>query len=205
MDVQMPVMGGFEATRAIREREKGTGRHMPIIAMTAHAMKGDRERCLEVGMDEYISKPVDSGRLLALIDAVAGRAEAGAPAPDAPPPPAPASCDLNAFIDRVGGDLELAREMATLFIPDAKRLLEKIREAVGAANAERLRHEAHALKGAASNFNATQVVAASLDLESMGRSGDLARSHAVFTALEADIDLLLTELAAFGEARAFAS
>ena len=216
MDVQMPVMGGFEATKAIREREQATGRHLPIIAMTAHAMKGDRERCIEVGMDEYISKPIDSTRLLELIDRVAAGAAAPAAAPDAnaaaaPPSPAPApgpvpaSCDVDSFIDRVGGDIELAREMAMLFIPDAHRLIDGIRAAVAAGSAERLRQEAHALKGAAGNFNATRVVASALDLELMGKSGDLARSRAVFATLEADATQLLAALQAFGEARACVS
>ncbi|MEO7272107.1 MAG: response regulator, partial [Vicinamibacterales bacterium] len=211
MDVQMPVMGGFEATRAIREREKTTGRHLPIIAMTAHAMKGDRERCIEVGMDEYISKPIDSARLLALIDRVAAGA-AAEPLPVATPPPpppspapVPASCDVDSFIERVGGDVDLAREMATLFIPDAIRLMDGIREAVAAGHAERLRQEAHALKGAAGNFNATRVVASALDLELMGKSGDLARATAVFATLEADATLLLAALRTFGQARACAS
>ena len=216
MDVQMPVMGGFEATKAIREREQATGRHVPIIAMTAHAMKGDRERCIEVGMDEYISKPIDSARLLELIDRVAAGAAAvpavvAAVAIAAASTPVPASapvspaCDVDSFIDRVGGDVELAREMATLFIPDANRLIDSIREAVAAGNADRLRQEAHALKGAAGNFNATRVVASALDLELMGKAGDLARSRAVFATLEADAAQLLAALRTFGEARACAS
>ena len=70
MDVQMPEMDGIEATRAIRANERDTGRHIPIVAVTAHALKGDRERCLEAGMDEYVTKPIDANRLFAAIDAV---------------------------------------------------------------------------------------------------------------------------------------
>ena len=73
MDVQMPEMGGLDATRALREREIGTGRHLPVIAMTAHAMKGDEERCLEAGMDDYIAKPVQAQMLYAVIDRVVAR------------------------------------------------------------------------------------------------------------------------------------
>jgi two-component system, sensor histidine kinase and response regulator len=70
MDIQMPVMGGFESTSIIREEEKTTGRHVPIIALTAHAMKGDRERCLEAGMDDYLSKPVNAQELLEAIERI---------------------------------------------------------------------------------------------------------------------------------------
>jgi two-component system, sensor histidine kinase and response regulator len=202
MDVQMPVMGGFEATRAIREAERTTGRHVPIIAMTAHAMKGDRERCLDVGMDDYISKPIDSAKLLALVDDAGG--PAAAPAPVATRSAGDA-CDVHAFIERVGGDEELAREMAMLFIPDAVRLLEAIREAVEAGDAERLRQEAHALKGAAGNFSAARVVASSQALELMGKSGDVSKSGAVFVALQADAARLIDELRIFGEAPTCAS
>jgi CheY-like chemotaxis protein len=76
MDVQMPEMGGFEATGVIRARESAYGGHIPIVAMTAHAMKGDRERCVEAGMDDYMSKPIDGRRLIALIDDIAQRAAA---------------------------------------------------------------------------------------------------------------------------------
>jgi signal transduction histidine kinase/DNA-binding response OmpR family regulator/HPt (histidine-containing phosphotransfer) domain-containing protein len=215
MDVQMPVMGGFEATRAIRERDRSTGRHTPIIAMTAHAMKGDRERCLDAGMDDYISKPIDSARLLSLV----AQTDASAPSPVPPvpvtaaaPAAAPAAaaprgraCDVDAFIARVGGDVELAREMSILFIPDAVRLLDAIRDAVAEGNAERLRQEAHALKGAAGNFGAALVVAGASDLEMIGKSGDLSRSKAVLVTLNLDAVQLIDALRAFGEARACAS
>jgi CheY-like chemotaxis protein len=241
----MPVMGGFEATHAIRERERPTGRHMPIIAMTAHAMKGDRERCIEAGMDDYISKPIDSAKLLALVDRIGAEAAAARPemrtpavnasaggaqvpaaptvapaamssvsaaAVAAPPAPAPApavavadACDVDAFIERVGGDVDLAREMAVLFIPDAIRLVDAIREAVDAADPERLRQEAHALKGAAGNFGAARVVAAAFDLEKMGRGGDLSRSKDVFASLAVDASQLVDALRAFAETPSCAS
>jgi HPt (histidine-containing phosphotransfer) domain-containing protein len=156
-------------------------------------------------MDDYISKPIDSVRLLELVS------RAGAPptAPldmwAAPPPPAPSICDLAAFVHRVGGDLELAREMALLFIPDAVRLLAAIRGAAELGDAERLRQEAHALKGAAGNFDAARTVAGAQALELMGKSGDLSRAGAVIDQLQLDTAPLIETLRAFGEARACAS
>ena len=79
MDVQMPEMDGYEATAAIRERERETGRHMPIVAMTAHAMKGDRERCLEAGMDGYVAKPIRAQQIFEAIDLVLGRNQTSLP------------------------------------------------------------------------------------------------------------------------------
>ncbi len=123
----------------------------------------------------------------------------------APALPPPDACDVDSFIERVGGDTELARELAVLFIPDAIRLVGAIRDAVDAAEPERLRQEAHALKGAAGNFGAARVVAASLDLEMMGKAGDLSRSKAVLASLEEDASQLVEALRLFAETPSCAS
>src|SRR5437879_13261288 len=101
MDVQMPEMDGLEATASIRARERATGRHLPIIAMTAHAMKGDRERCLEAGMDGYVSKPVRAADLLEEIDKQVRRAQ----------PTLRVVLDRAALLERLEGDAELLAEM----------------------------------------------------------------------------------------------
>jgi CheY-like chemotaxis protein len=174
MDVQMPEMGGFEATEIIRSRERSTGRRVPIVAMTAHAMKGDRERCLAAGMDEYLTKPLDSRRLYRLVERLAlGLA------------PLDADTDTDASLEdgqlegisdqvlaRVGGDRQLLAEISRLFIDDAPRHLEHIRTALDAHDAEALRRAAHGLKGAAANFDAEGVVTAARTLEEMGRESD---------------------------------
>src|SRR5471032_1478246 len=116
MDVQMPEMGGFEATEAIRARERESGTRVPIVAMTAHAMKGDRERCLGAGMDEYLTKPLDSRKLCLLVEEIAaGRA----PAVDEGIPEV-----SDQVLARVGGDRELLAEISRLFVDDAPRHLE---------------------------------------------------------------------------------
>src|SRR5262249_16831588 len=136
MDVQMPEMGGFEATRVIRERERATGAHLPIIAMTAHAMKGDRERCLEAGMDEYLTKPLDSHRLCMLVEHMAA-----GQVPVEPESP-PASGVSDRVLARVGGDRQLLAEISRLFVDDAPRHLAKIREAIEQRDGESLRRAA---------------------------------------------------------------
>jgi signal transduction histidine kinase/CheY-like chemotaxis protein len=169
MDLQMPRMGGLEATAVIRERERTTGAHLPIIAMTAHAMKGDRERALASGMDEYITKPLDSKRLCDVVE----RAAAGlAAAPDVE-----ASALHDAVLARIGGDADLLADISRIFIAGAPKHLEQIRAAIDAGDADALRRAAHALKGAAANFDAADLVAAARSLEEMGRTGDLARAE----------------------------
>jgi two-component system sensor histidine kinase/response regulator len=203
MDVQMPEMSGLEATRIIRERERATGHHLPIIAMTAHAMKGDRERCIQAGMDEYISKPIDSAKLLMMVDQI------GSTMPLAPPvqieKPSSGACNVDAFIERVDGDTELAREMAVLFIPDAMRLVSEIQAAIESGDSKGLREAAHALKGAAGNFDAARTVAGALDLERMGKAGDLSRAQEVFANLSVETTHLIEALRKFAGASTCAS
>jgi two-component system sensor histidine kinase/response regulator len=191
MDVQMPEVGGFEATAAIRARESEGGPRLPIIAMTAHAMKGDRERCLAAGMDEYLTKPLDSRKLCILVEHIAsGRAAV----PDTAIPDV-----SDRVLARVGGDRELLAEISRLFVDDAPRHLEKIRRALDERDGESLRRAAHGLKGAAANFDADGVVTAARVLEEIGRTARFdtdvdASREAAWRALTIETDRLITVL-----------
>jgi CheY-like chemotaxis protein len=193
MDVQMPEMDGLEATRLIRESEKTTGSHVPIMAMTAYAMKEDEARCLEAGMDGYVSKPIDTQGLFEtienLFEAAGGRDKAQ-----------PASSkggkviDRRAILDRVGGDTELLTEIASLFLEDCPKLLSEIRQAFQQGDLEHLEKAAHALKGSVSNFGADAAVEAALRVESMGRSRDLTEAPQAIVRLEREIARVTEEL-----------
>jgi CheY-like chemotaxis protein len=187
MDVQMPEMGGFEATAAIRKKEESTGAHVPIIAMTAHAMKGDRERCLAGGMDEYLTKPLDSRRLCALVESLVSTSRA---------PRDDASMMTEQVLARVGGDHELLAEISRLFVDDAPQHLERIRAALDARDGDSLRRAAHALKGAAANFDADGVVNAARALEEMGRSGSFEDHDQVWRELMTETERLISVLRA---------
>jgi signal transduction histidine kinase/DNA-binding response OmpR family regulator len=188
MDVQMPEMGGFEATAAIRALEiERQATRLPIIAMTAHAMKGDRERCLDAGMDEYLTKPLDPRHLCALVEQMASGAPAAAPGRKLATMPMQ-------VLARVGGDRELLAEISRLFVDDAPRHLQNIREALDARNAESLRRAAHGLKGAAANFDADGVVSAARALEEIGRTGEFEAHEAAWQALTSETDRLISML-----------
>ncbi len=176
MDVQMPEMGGLEATAAIREREKGGARHVPIIALTAHSMKGDRERCLAAGMDGYLSKPVQREELSAAIREFVG--EKGA---------AVVAVDEGALLQRFGGDRKFLRRMVEIFLTDSAKTMTAIEEAIRKRDAERLRVAAHTLKGSAANFVAKEAVAAAYELEVMGREGNLEEAAAGYDRLKREI------------------
>jgi PAS domain S-box-containing protein len=173
MDVQMPEMDGLEATRRLRAAEAGTGRRIPVIAMTAHAMKGDRERCLEAGMDHYLSKPIDV-RELARTLAELGIADFN---------PQPVMNHTEALA-RLGGDEELLAEVAQLFLQDSPVWLAELRSALARRDAAGVRRAAHTLKGAVSYFGADEVTDAAQRLEELGRSADLGRAAAALDTLE---------------------
>jgi PAS domain S-box-containing protein len=186
MDVQMPEMDGFKTTAHIREREKQTGRHVPIIAMTAHAMKGDRERCLEAGMDGYVSKPIRARELAEAIASVVSL-----PAKEKPG----AVLDRAYILDRVGGKVENLNRLVELFLGESTQLMRDIKDAIASGEASKLRHAAHSLKGAAAIFGVGAACAAAQDLETLGQRGDLTGAEEAYAALESHLNRLEMALA----------
>ena len=187
MDVQMPIMGGFEATAQIREYEREHGGHLRIVAMTAHALKGDRERCLAAGMDGYVAKPIDRA---ALLEAVEPSATFERP-PAAAPPVNPRVYDRDAARQRFGGDDRLVAEVARLFITDYPRQLREIDLAIAGHDAARLAAAAHELKGAASSVSAVAVSESARELEILGRNDALEGAPAAYERLQLEIHQLL--------------
>jgi signal transduction histidine kinase/CheY-like chemotaxis protein len=183
MDVQMPEMDGLAATAAIREHEKKSGTHLPIFAMTAHAMKGDRERCLEAGMDGYITKPV---RFSDIEQTLQGLAEPPPPAQEKPLPK-PGSWNKAEALDRIGGDEELLRDLCRIFLEESPRLLETLRQAVGEGDAESVMRAAHSLKGETGYLGAAGTTQAARQLEEIGRLKDLSQAPKLLAGLETEL------------------
>jgi signal transduction histidine kinase/HPt (histidine-containing phosphotransfer) domain-containing protein len=195
MDVQMPEVDGLEATRLIRERERPLGRRVPIVAMTAQAMKGDRERCLEAGMDDYLSKPVRAAQLYEIIARVVNAHRANQPATDrtreraderrpgsgAAQERLPAAEDSAARNDgalawprawaAVDGDAVLLSELAGAFLQESEQLLSEIEGAVSHTDARRLHRAAHTIKGGLRMFGADDAYHLACRLEDLGREG----------------------------------
>lgn len=190
MDVQMPEMDGLEATVAIRAQEKSSGTHVPIIALTAHAMQGDRERCMAAGMDGYLSKPLQPSELLDIVCSVVAPAESEVKN----------ECDIAvheqdifdpaALLARVDGDAELMQEIVVLFLEDYPRRMACIKEALDANEGELLVRASHSLKGAVSNLCATRAFKAVRDLEASARQGDMKLATEVYAVLKQDMKRL---------------
>ncbi|HEX5036363.1 MAG TPA: ATP-binding protein [bacterium] len=181
MDVQMPDMDGLETTRRIRADEAGTKRHIPIIAMTAHALTGDRQSAIDAGMDDYLAKPVDGKILLSAIDRLA-----------VPPPENVSSqeWDTRSFKEKLGDDRELLKRIVALFEEDRQRLQNEIREAVERRDASRLEKAAHALRGSIGNFRFEEAYAGASLLETMGRTRNMHGSEQVAADLEVSLNRL---------------
>jgi two-component system, sensor histidine kinase and response regulator len=200
MDVQMPEMDGFEATSSIRLAELSTGGHVPIIAMTAHAMKGDRERCLAAGMDSYMSKPIDVDRFLDLVEAHgSGRMSVGNPVlgerHDEP------SLDVQATLSRLDGSIELLREVVTLFRDQAVERMDGLRSAVERSDLVALGRLSHALKGEAGMLGVTDLAESAGRIERAVREEGLQEACSLVAVLEvsmahflASVDAALEEL-----------
>ncbi|MGE5360142.1 MAG: response regulator [Bacteroidales bacterium] len=195
MDVQMPVLSGLEAAASIRERERGTGKRVPIVALTAHAMTGDRERCLAAGMDGYVSKPLRPNELFAAIDAVlqpAGIGDARAGLPSAEPAHGP--LDTATLLAGFGGNRKLLGEVIDLFLADTPRILERAREALDHRDAAALARFAHTLKGSLGLFAQTGAYHAARRLETAARASDQAGIDETFAQLEAAATQLLEDV-----------
>jgi HPt (histidine-containing phosphotransfer) domain-containing protein len=212
MDCQMPVMDGFEATRAIRAFEAGE-HHPPrkrttIIALTANAVKGDREACLQAGMDGYVTKPIDPTDLLATILSVLGpnaqsaAKSIGAAAGEtgglsdteaATLGATPLECtseaafDAESLLKRCLGDIDFCRRILDKFDGRAAEQLEAIRTAAGERNGAELALKAHALKGAAANLSAGALREAAAELEHLAAEDDWERTLAVVEELAAEV------------------
>jgi two-component system, sensor histidine kinase and response regulator len=200
MDLQMPEMGGMEATAAIRLREQETGGHLPIIALTAHAMKGDRERCLAHGFDAYVPKPLKAEELLTTMENLVPSRPAPEPVEVACEPPEETldteeTLDNDLAMASVGGDRELLREIAALFIDDCERLINEVQDAVDRRDAARLRQSAHRLKGSIGHFGAPAVMTQARRLEQMGQSGDLNHCEGALACLLRELERVRPEIA----------
>lgn len=194
MDVQMPELDGLEATRILRDREKMTAGHVPVVAMTALAMSGDKERCLEAGMDGYISKPINSQELYEIIEQMTQAcSKDGVKAPCSPSPTP--ILDKAALLERVGGDEQLLKEIVALFLEDYPVFLAEIREALIGGDSERLEEAAHNLKDALGNFGAESAVQAALKVETIGRLRNLSQSAQALMQLESELGCVRDSLA----------
>ncbi len=204
MDVQMPEMDGVTATGAIRKSEQVTGKHTPIVAMTAHAMKGDKEKCLEAGMDDYVSKPIRRKDLADVIVRIVERflteaaANGQAAAASATPPPAGGAMILDeaALLEECDNDNDkgMLRRMVEIFDRDARERLPRLREAVRTGAAAAVNQEAHALKGGIGTFYAKAAYNTAYELEKMGADGNLSTAQATLHTLESQLQSLRRKL-----------
>nr|MDQ3317199.1 response regulator [Actinomycetota bacterium] len=204
MDVQMPEMDGYEATAEIRRREheaalagRGKSLNTPIIAMTANAMQGDREKALTAGMDDYLAKPVHQEELAEVLDrwaaqrpAEAGEAATGGVLATEDSAEREANGDDRPLDPKVLaglrelGDAELLSELAEMFLDDASSRLAALRGVIEDGDAHAVERAAHTLKGSSGNMGATGMAAICAELEEAGASGDLARAPGLLERLE---------------------
>jgi len=186
MDVQMPVLSGLDAAVEIRQRERGSGGgRVPIVALTAWALPGDRERCLWAGMDEYLAKPVEARQMRQVIERLASQRGEKTPAP---------AFDSSGLLALVEGRPELAWRIVRRFREQCPDLILRIHKAVSAGDARSLELAAHTLKGSLMNLGARPAAAAALELEKAARTGELGNADRLAEEIETEIERLERQL-----------
>jgi len=196
MDVQMPEMGGLEATAAIREQERQTGRHTPIIALTARAMAGDREQCLAAGMDAYVAKPVRAEELFSTMDALTGTRSDVPPTPPESETPDTGSLDLKALLAAFAGRADLVVDVVDVFLVDGPATVARLKQAAAAGDAVAVASAAHALKGSAGLFSQGHAYESVRELEQRARAGNLEGVERACDEIDAAVSHLIAELRA---------
>ncbi|MDZ7260972.1 MAG: response regulator [candidate division KSB1 bacterium] len=200
MDVQMPEMDGFEATRIIRDPQSDVLNHqIPIIAMTAHAMKGDRERCLAAGMNDYISKPIQPEEVLQALE----RQLSGKSSDESPVSLTPERLEKEVFnrselLERLGGDEEFLKELIEIFLQDVPVQIEKLQQALKDSNATVVERIGHTIKGACANVEARALKEVAFEIEKSGRDRKLDRVYPLVEQLTQDFQRLKSTLSELG-------
>jgi two-component system, sensor histidine kinase and response regulator len=197
MDCQMPIMNGYEATAEIRKAH-GPDKHVPIIAMTAHAMKGDRERCLAAGMDDYVSKPIDPESVLQVLyrwlpeDMVSRGSEEPPPAPPAPVEPRPAVplpvLDLHQAMCLTGGKANIFKRVAVVFLQHMPQRIQELEDAIEHGDIAETTRLAHSIQGAAASLSGRRVQETAQRLEIQSRDGSLDNAPELFKILQKEFD-----------------
>jgi len=212
MDIQMPEMDGFEATARIREVQKRTGVPVPVVAMTAMAMKGDREKCLAAGLDDYISKPIEAGALERVLASVESTRDSGGQEPEPEPEPVSAAfgpgADLGrgAFDPRVAlprcmGEESLLLELLTVYLADCEGYLNHLRQAWEAADQVRFVRAAHKIKGAISYFCSDELAAEARGIEETAAKQGMAACASRLEAFQSDVLRLNREASEFVQSK----
>jgi two-component system, sensor histidine kinase and response regulator len=196
MDLQMPELNGFEATSAIRNKEYDTDKHIPIIALTAHALKGDRERCIEAGMDDYVSKPIEPQLLFDVVERAAAKAVPVFKQEDFDR----RVLDFDSLIRNFEGDVDLLRMLGRVFVDTSQQQMSVLVEAFERGDAEALARDAHAIRGSVANFRADAAVSAAVRLEQIARDGDLSLAGSALARLESEICRVVEDFQAFEQA-----